>query len=127
MLATSERVSPCRARCSPRSVGRETSSCSPSWTTSMSRGTRSTSSPLGPLTRTDSGSIATVTPAGRGMGCFPILDMSCAWLPDLGHDLAADTRGAGVVAGHDTVGGRDDRGTHAALHLGNAAGLYVGP
>ena len=30
MFATSERVRPCSARCSPRSVGRLTSSCSPS-------------------------------------------------------------------------------------------------
>jgi hypothetical protein len=37
---------------------------------------RSINSPFGPFTRTDSGSIATVTPAGTGMGCLPILDMS---------------------------------------------------
>ena len=67
----------------------------------MSREMRSDSSPLGPFTRTDSGSIATVTPAGTGMGCLPILDISR--LPDLRQDLAADARGARVVAGHHAV------------------------
>ena len=39
------------------------------------------SSPLGPFTRTDSGSIATVTPAGTGIGCLPILDIDLRWGP----------------------------------------------
>ena len=43
--------------------------------TLISRGIRSESSPLGPLTVTSSGSIVTVTPDGKGIGCFPILDM----------------------------------------------------
>ena len=41
----------------------------------MSRLTRSLSSPLGPFTRTLSGSIETVTPDGTGIGCLPILDI----------------------------------------------------
>ncbi len=70
----------------------------------MSRCTRSCSSPLGPLTRTDSGSIVTVTPAGTGMGCLPILDTVVALaLPDLRQDLAADARRARVVAGHHAL------------------------
>jgi len=44
----------------------------------MSRGTRSDSSPFGPFTLTRSGSIEIVTPAGTGMGCLPIRDMSIA-------------------------------------------------
>src|SRR5580692_7560820 len=126
MLATSERVRPCSARCSPRSVGRVTVSCSPSWVTSMSRWMRSESSPLGPFTRTDSGSIATVTPAGTGMGCLPILDISLFPLPDLREDLAADAGGARVVAGHHAARGGDDRGAHAAEHLGDVLGVGVG-
>src|SRR5947208_12879606 len=102
MLATSERVSPCRARCSPRSVGRLTISSSPSWATVMSRGMRSVSSPLGPLTRTRLGSTDTLTLVGTGMGFFPIRDI---WggSPDLGHDLAADAGVARFVAGHDAA------------------------
>src|SRR4051794_9055756 len=125
MLATSERVSPCRARCSARSVGRVTrSSPATPWSrrsgggatcsTPMARGTRSVSSPRGPLTRTSSGSIAIETPSGKGMGFLPIRDMA---LPDVGDDLAADARVAGLVAGHHAVGSGHDRGPHAAEDL----------
>src|ERR1700726_266440 len=125
MFATSERVSPCSALCSPRSVGRVTISCSPSWVTSMSRLMRSESSPLGPFTRTDSGSIETVTPAGTGMGCLPILDISSS-SPDLRQDLAAHARGASVMAGHHATRGRHDRGAHAAEYLRDVLGVDVG-
>src|SRR3954471_1968639 len=124
MLATSERVSPCRARCSPRSVGRVTVSSSPSWATVMSRGMRSESSPLGPCTRTTSGSIVTVTPDGTAMGLRPIRLMA-ACSPDLCHDLAADALLARLVAGHDAVGRRDDGGAHATLDLAHAVGARV--
>src|ERR1035437_960540 len=36
-------------------------------------------------------------------------------LPDPGHDFAADPLKAGIVAGHQTLGGGDDRGAHPAL------------
>src|SRR6185312_10237779 len=116
MLATSERVSPCRARCSPRSVGRLTSSSSPSCSTAMSRGMRSVSSPLGPLTRTSSGSMDTVTPEGTGMGFLPMRLMRS---PDVRDDLAADARVAGLVAGHHTSRRGHDRGSHATEDLGD--------
>src|SRR5881398_1405368 len=119
MLATSERVSPCRARCSPRSVGRATVSSSPSCATVMSRWMRSESSPFGPCTRTTPGSIVTVTPMGTVMGLRPMRDISeCS--PDLRDDLAADALLARLVAGHDAVGRRDDGGAHAALDLAHA-------
>src|SRR5689334_2053828 len=125
MLATSERVSPCRARCSPRSVGRLTTSSSPSWATVMSRGMRSVSSPLGPLTRTRSVSIETVTLVGTGMGFFPIRDIA-SFSPDLRHDLAADAGLASLVTRHHAAGGGDDRRAHAALDLRDVAGVDVG-
>src|SRR5215210_4215582 len=124
MFAIRERVSPCSARCSARSVGRVTRSSSPSWRTSIDRFLRSWRSPRGPATRTTSGSIVTVTPVGTGMGFFPMRDMG---LPDLRHDLAADALAAGVVAGHHAAGGRDDGGAHAAEHLGDGTGVDVGP
>src|SRR6478672_12760176 len=117
MLATSERVSPCRARCSPRSVGRVTRISSPSCATVMSRWMRSDSSPLGPCTRTTSGSMVTVTPVGTAMGFLPMRDMG---LPDLRHDLAADALLARLMAGHDAMGRRHDGGAHAALNLAHA-------
>src|SRR5450755_2640789 len=42
-------------------------------------------------------------------------------LPDLRHDLAADAHDAGLVAGHDSLGGRDDRGAHPALDPGDVS------
>src|SRR3954451_13719973 len=125
MLDTSERVSPCSARCSPRSVGRLTTTWSPSCSTTMSRGMRSCSSPLGPLTRTTSVSIETVTPEGTGMGCLPMRLTRSS--PDLRQQFAADAFLAGVVAGHDPLRGGDDRGAHAPEHLGDVAGVDVGP
>src|SRR4051812_38089728 len=124
MLKTSERVSPCRARCSPRSVGRLTRISSPSCSTTMSRGMRSESSPLGPFTRTRSVSIETVTPEGTGIGCLPIRLIAAS--PDLRDEFAPDALVAGVVAGHHAVRRGDDRRAHAALHLGNVLGVDVG-
>src|SRR3954451_16899422 len=57
-------------------------------------------------------------------------DSGHARLPDVGHDLAADARVAGFVAGHDAVGGGHDRRPHAAedprdlrvVHVGALAG-----
>src|SRR3712207_3055043 len=114
MLATSERVSPCRARCSPRSVGRVTLRTPSDSSTPMSRFLRSDSAPRGPVTWTTSGSTLTVTPVGTGMGLRPIRLIG---LPDLRHDLAADLLLAGLVAGHDAARRRDDRGAEAALDL----------
>jgi hypothetical protein len=56
---------------------------------------------LGPFTRTDSGSIATVTPAGTGMGCLPILDIRSLTRPARGPRRRRPR--ARVVAGHHAV------------------------
>src|SRR6185436_9302811 len=125
MFATSERVSPCRARCSPRSVGRVTTSSSPSCATVMSRWMRSWSSPFGPLTVTRSGSIATVTPAGTGMGLRPMRLMLRS--PHLRHDLATEARSARLVTGHDAMGRRDDRRAEPTLDLRDVGVVDVGP
>src|SRR4051812_37641172 len=114
MLAMSERVSPCRARCSPRSVGRLTRSSPSACSTVMSRLLRSSSDPPGPATRTTSGSMVTVTVAGTGMGLRPMRLMRS---PDLRDDLAADAALPGLMAGHHAARRRDDRRAHAALDL----------
>ena len=82
MLATSERVSPCRARCSPRSVGRVTRSSSSSCSTSMSRGLAlgELAARAGRRARPRARS-STVTPVGTGMGL--LADAAHGWLPDL--------------------------------------------
>src|SRR3954462_15675479 len=118
MLAIRLRVRPCSARCSPRSVGRVTSTSPSPCSTFISRDTRSWSSPRGPATRTTSGSIETVTVSGMEIGCLPMRLMTALWLPDVGHDLAVHARRTGLVAGHDPVRGRHDRGAHAAENLG---------
>src|SRR4051794_31891903 len=119
MLATSERVSPCRARCSPRSVGRVTTSSPSFWSMPMSRDLRSDSAPRGPVTWTTSGSIVTVTPSGTGMGFLPMRLTTRS--PHLGDDLAAHAGAPRLVAGHDAARRRDDRGAHAALDLADPA------
>src|SRR3954471_5489343 len=114
MLAISERVRPWSARCSPRSVGRVTISSESCCSTAMSRGLRSSRLPRGPLTRTTSGSIVTVTPVGTGMGCLPIRDISS---PDVRDHFAADALAPRLVTGHHALGRGKDRRAHAALDL----------
>src|SRR3954470_2457768 len=89
----------------------------------MSRGLRSSRLPRGPLTRTTSGSIETVTPLGTAMGCFPIRDISKS--PDVGHDFAADALPARLVARHHALRRGNDRGTHATLDLRDLAVVHV--
>src|SRR3954471_20516295 len=117
MLAISERVSPCRARCSPRSVGRLTRSSPSDCSTVMSRLMRSSSWPPGPATRTTSGSTVTVTVSGTAMGLRP---MRLIGSPDLRDDLAAHAGAPRLVSGHDAARRRDDGRAHAALHLADA-------
>src|SRR3954452_11588261 len=126
MFAISERVRPCSARCSPRSVGRVTSSSPSFFSTLMSRGLRSSSDPRGPLTRTTSGSIEISTPVGTGMGCFPIR-LIAARSPDVGDDLATDARAAGLVAGHHASRRGQDGGAHATDHLRDLGVVHVRP
>src|SRR3954453_12164101 len=125
MLATSERVSPWRARCSARSVGRRTLRTPSSWPISMSRGTTCWSSPRGPLTRTTPGSTETVTPEGTGMGCLPMRDTVKS--PYERDDLAPDALATGLVARQDAVRRGHDRGPHAALDTGDVVVRDVVP
>src|SRR6478672_5252042 len=126
MLKISERVRPCSARCSPRSVGRLTSSVESSRSIDRSGDTCCSSSPLGPLTRTRPGSTWTSTPEGMSIGSFPILLIaSSPDSPDEGDDLAAHALAAGLVGGHDATRGRDDRGAHAAQYLRKLLGRRI--
>src|SRR6185312_10088803 len=104
MFAIRLRVSPWRARCSPRSVGRATRIVPSSWDTVMSWEKVWVSSPFGPLTAMLPGAIDTVTASGTSTGFLPIrliseLDpVGCLGSPDVGDDLAADALLARFVA-----------------------------
>src|SRR4051794_4826936 len=115
MFAIRLRVRPCRARCSPRSVGRSTVRVSLSTATFISRFTSWWSSPFGPFTLTAPGSTSTSTPSGISIGFRPILLIEVS-SPDVCDDLSAHTALARLVAGHHAAGGGHDRGTHAAEH-----------
>src|SRR5215211_2778814 len=126
MFAIRLLVSPCSARCSPRSVGRSTVRVASSIATFMSVSTCWLSSPLGPLTPTAPGVTSISTPSGISIGCLPIRLISCSRSPDVRDDLSADTPLTGLVARHDAARGRHDRCAHASedsghIVLGNVA------
>src|SRR6476469_425694 len=112
MLAIRLRVSPCRARCSPRLVGRSTVSTPSACSTFISLESTWASSPFGPLTATWPGLSSTVTASGTVIGFLPIRLISCS--PDVGDYLAADALCLGFVTGHDADRGADDRRAGAA-------------
>src|SRR5437763_22080 len=116
MFAISERVRPCSARSSPRSVGRVTTSSSSRRSTLIRTGTCCVNSPSGPLTMMRPGSMAMFTPVGTGIGCLPMRLIS----PDEGHDLAADAALGGGPVGHETARSGQNRGTHPAEHARQA-------
>src|SRR4029079_14960890 len=122
MFAIRDRVRPCSARSSPRSVGRLTVSVPSSCATSIRCGMSRASSPSGPLTITRAGLIETETPAGSSIGDLPILLMvfllvkSRDFSPHKTDDFAADPALLRGPAGHHAVRGGQDRGPHAAEH-----------
>src|SRR3954452_11320280 len=111
MLATSVRVSPCRARSSPRSVGRATLMTSSACSICIRAGTIRDSSPIGPLTCTRPGEIATVTPLGSGIGFLPI---RLIVLPHEADDFAADALFLGGPTRDHAPGSRQDSRSHPA-------------
>src|SRR5262249_19315073 len=79
----------------------------------------------GPFTWTRPGLMATFTPLGSSIGCFPIrlngfsFWWKCAALsPDKADNFAADALLLGGAARDQAVGGGQDRDAHAAEHAG---------
>src|SRR5579884_4033462 len=124
MLATSERVRPCSARSSPRSVGRVTTTSPSRCSILMRAGTCCCSVPSGPATATRAGSIVTVTPSGTGMGAFPIRLIR---LPDEGDHFAADAALLRGAARDEAGRRREDRDAHPAEHARKAVLPRVDP
>src|ERR1041384_5251022 len=117
MFAIRLRVSPCRARCSPRSVGRLIVIVPPSCSTFISGEKSWVSSPFGPFTATRPGATSTVTDSGTAIGFLPIrLMVRFRHSPDVGDYLAADSFLLRFVAGHHAGRGADDRRAGAAVH-----------
>src|SRR6201989_1185308 len=116
MFAIRLRVSPCSARVSRRSAGREMVTTPSSCSIFMSGERVWLSSPFGPLTAMLPGAISTVTASGTGTGFLP-MRLICS--PDVGDDLAAYSLRTRFVAGHHAGGGADDRGPGPALHAGD--------
>src|SRR5437899_4619204 len=123
MLAISVRVRPCRARSSPRSVGRLTRIWSSTWSTWRRAGMSWLSSPSGPLTITRPATIETPTPSGSWMGLFPIRLIPRS--PDEADHLAADTFLLGGTARDHSGRGGQDRGAHPAEHARQAVRARV--
>src|SRR3954463_3254242 len=122
MFAIRLRVRPCRARCSPRSVGRLIVTIPSSCSIFISADRTCCNSPFGPLTAMLPGAISTVTASGTGTGFLPIRLIGS---PDVGDDLAADPPVARFVAGHHADGGADDRGPGPALHAGDVFVVHI--
>src|SRR5690242_10851983 len=131
MLASSERVSPCRARTLRWSELRPTVRTLASIFTDRLEGIGWLSLPFGPSARTVEPSTATFTPCGTAIGFLPIRDMASWLLPDVGQHFAAQLLLADLAVGHDPVRGREDRDPHAREdrrdlvlgHVHAAAGL----
>src|SRR5687768_15819501 len=111
MFAISDRVRPCSARSSPRSVGRVTVISPSPCSICMRCGTVCESSPSGPFTCTRPAEIATDTVLGTSMGLRPIRLMR---LPDEGDHFAADAALRGLAAGDQPGRGGQDRGAETA-------------
>src|SRR4051794_26308538 len=109
MFAISDRVRPCSARSSPRSVGRVTTTELSCCSTFIRAGTSWFSSPSGPFTITRPGEIDTDTPGGSSMGCRPI---RLTGSPDEADDLAADAALCGGPRRDQAVGRGQDRRAH---------------
>src|SRR5207248_5271041 len=124
MFATSDRVSPCSARSSPRSVGRVTTTSASRCSIFIRAGTCCCSVPSGPATATRAVSIVTLTPSGMGMGALP---MRLIRLPDEGHYFASDAALLRGAAGDETGRRREDRDAHPAEHARKAVLPGVDP
>src|SRR5215469_18065948 len=125
-LLTSARASPWTAACESfsRIATRLLSCCS----TRMPAGSGVSSLPFGPATATVLPSIFTVTPLGRGIGFFPILDIAVSsQLPDFTEDLAAHAFFAGLATGHHASRRGQNVDAQPPEHARNVRPPHVNP
>src|SRR5882672_1375284 len=126
MLATSDRVSPCRLRWNPSLSGRSTV-MTPSLTRIFMSGCIvDVRVPRGPLTVTTFPSAMSIsTPLGTSIGCFPIRLIRSS--PHEGEDLAADAFLGCVAIRHDSLGRGHDRDAQPSQHARQLVALRVDP
>src|SRR5215472_16486615 len=125
-LLTSARASPWTAAWESfsRIATRLLSCCS----TRMPAGSGVSSLPFGPATATVLPSIFTVTPLGRGIGFFPILDIAVSsQLPDFAEDLAAHAFFAGLATGHHASRRGQNVDAQSPEHARNLRPPHVNP
>src|SRR4030095_7550338 len=125
MLAMSDRVRPCSARCRSSSEGRSTVTVPFSTLTCMSGCSFRETSPLGPFTVIAGPLTVTVTPLGTGTGFRPIRDIVVCSLPDEGEELATGVRAPRLGIRHEPVRRAQDRHAQAIPHARNVADADV--
>ena len=126
MLASRDRVRPCRLRLKPSSSGRSTRAVPSSTTIRMLACMAWVRDPRGPFTVTTlSPPTATSTPPGNAMGCFPILlivPLVPRPSPHVREYFAADTVARRVLVRHHAMGRADDGDPEPPSH---GAGRHV--
>src|SRR5262245_2641745 len=116
-LATRARVRPCSARCWRVSSAR-LNTTAPLSTAQVMPGGRGLASDDFPFsTSTVFPCTLTETPAGRTIGCFPILDMTPS--PDVAHDFAAHAGIACLARAQQPLRRRQDAQAQPAHHRGD--------
>src|ERR1022692_3192071 len=126
MFARCARVAPARMR-TASSPWYLTDSVLSSCTTDTPSPSTTVKAPRAPFTVTAPGATLTVTPLGRSMIRLATRDMfSFPSCDDAQHFAALADRVRRLV-GHDTLGRRDDHGTHAAEHARNLVLAAIDP
>src|ERR1700704_665395 len=115
MLATRVRVSPCMERCSRPSEGRSQTTVPSATLTAIWAGRDRSSVPLGPVTLTWLALTSTWTPAGTGIGSFPIrLIGSSPLSPDVAQHFAAKAGAQRLASAHHALAGAEHYQAKAA-------------
>src|SRR5512132_848920 len=133
MLASRDRVRPCRLLLKPSSSGRSTRAVPSSTTIRMLACMVWVRDPRGPFTVTTlSPPTATSTPPGNAMGCFPILLIvplvpRSRPSPHVREYFAADAVARRVLVRHHATGRADDGDPEPPHHPGQVATSPVDP
>src|SRR6187397_2627793 len=120
MFARFARIVPWIAPCVRSVPGSSITSVAllPSCVSAMPGASNMSSWPFGPLTVTIRPFVSRLTPDGTSIIFLPTRDMAAS-LPDLREDLAAEAGRAGLLVGHETLRGRENRRAETAQDAGD--------